>query len=132
MSFSGRRLLLTLSICFSISCGTGPSSRRAKRTAIRMAVTRGSLLYLPVFVAGPCGCFEKQELTVNIEQTEGAPKSLTALLAGTVDVVAGGYLQVLDLAAQGRPLRAFLLMQQFPGLPQLFRRGPDLSGPSKT
>ena len=38
-----------------------------------------------------------------------------ALFAGTVDVVSGGYLQVLDLAAQGRPLRAFLLMQRFPG-----------------
>jgi NitT/TauT family transport system substrate-binding protein len=66
-------------------------------------------------VAGPAGCFEKQGLSVNIEQTEGAPRSLMALLAGTVDVVAGGYLQVLDLAAQGRPLRSFLLMQRFPG-----------------
>jgi NitT/TauT family transport system substrate-binding protein len=80
-----------------------------------MAVTRGSLLYLPVFIAGPAGCFQKQNLDVKIDETEGAPKSITALLAGNVDVIAAGYLQVLDLVAQGRPLRAFLLMQQFPG-----------------
>jgi NitT/TauT family transport system substrate-binding protein len=70
---------------------------------------------LPVFVAGPAGCFAKQNLAVKIDETEGAPKSILALLAGTVDVVAGGYLQVLDLVSQGRQLRAFLLMQQFPG-----------------
>jgi NitT/TauT family transport system substrate-binding protein len=70
---------------------------------------------MPVFVAGPAGCFEKQNLTVKIEQTEGAPKSVMALLAGTVDAVAGGYLQALDLVSQGRPLRAFLVMQRFPG-----------------
>jgi NitT/TauT family transport system substrate-binding protein len=78
-----------------------------------MATTRGSLLYLPVFVAGPAGCFEKQNLDVRIEETEG--KSLTALLASAVDVSAGGYLSLLDLVDQGRPLRAFLVMQQSPG-----------------
>jgi NitT/TauT family transport system substrate-binding protein len=80
-----------------------------------MAVTRGSLLYLPVFVGGSAGCFEKQNLAVKIEETEGAPKSLVALLAGSTDVAAAGYLQLLDLVAQGRPLRAFFLMQRFPG-----------------
>jgi NitT/TauT family transport system substrate-binding protein len=52
---------------------------------------------------------------VKIEEMEGAPKSIQALFGGSVDVVAGGYLQFLDLVAQGRPLRAFLLMQRFPG-----------------
>ena len=115
MSLLSTRLLLTLSICFSMSCGSGPSSGQSKRTEVRLATTRGSLFYLPVFVAGPAGCFDRQNLAVKIEETEGATKSMTALLAGTVDVVAGGYLQALDLVAQGRRLRAFLLMQQFPG-----------------
>jgi NitT/TauT family transport system substrate-binding protein len=115
MSFLNRRLPLTLALCFFISCGSGPSSRQSGRKEIRLVVTRGSLLYLPVFVAGPAGCFEKQNLTVKIEETEGAPKSLVALLAGSADVAAAGYLQVLDLVTQGRPLRAFLLMQRLPG-----------------
>jgi NitT/TauT family transport system substrate-binding protein len=115
MTFSNRRLLLTLSICFSMSCGSGPSSRQPKRTEVRLATTRGSSVYLPVFVAGPAGCFEKQNLDVRIEETEGGPKSMTALLAGTVDIAAAGYLRALDLGAQGRPVRAFLLMQQLPG-----------------
>jgi NitT/TauT family transport system substrate-binding protein len=52
---------------------------------------------------------------VKIEETESQPKSVTALVAGTVDIAAAGYLQALDLVAQGRPIRTFLLMQQLPG-----------------
>ena len=115
MNFLNRKQLLALSICFSMSCGRGPSSRQSERTQIHLAVTRGSLLYLPVFVAGPAGCFEKQNLDVRIEETESQPKSMTALFAGAVDIAAAGYLQALDLVAQGRPVRAFLLMQQLPG-----------------
>ena len=116
MSLLSSRLLLTLAVCFAVSCGSGPSSGRSERTQIHLAVTRGSLLYLPVFVAGPAGCFDRQNLTLKIEETEGQPKSVTALLAGTVDIAAAGYLQALDLVAHGRPIRAFLLMQQLPGL----------------
>jgi NitT/TauT family transport system substrate-binding protein len=115
MNFSNSRLLLALTACFAVSCGSRASFRQSKQTEVRLATTRGSLFYLPVFVAGPTGCFDRQNLAVKIEETEGSTKSMTALLAGTVDVVAGGYLQELDLVAQGRPLRAFLLMQQFPG-----------------
>lgn len=80
---------MALALCLSISCGS-LSSRHSGRKKIHLAVTRGSLGYLPVFIAGPAGCFEKHDLSVQIEQTEGAPKSLVALLAGSVDVVAGG------------------------------------------
>ena len=116
MSFLNRRLLLTLTVCFAVSCGSRAPSGQSKRTEVRLATTRGSLLHLPVFVAGRAGCFDRQNMAVKIEETEGAPKSMTALLAGTVDVISGGYLQALDLVAQCRPIRAFLLMQQLPGL----------------
>ncbi len=92
MSLLSRRPLLTLTVCFSVSCGSRAPSGQPKRTEVRLAVTRGALPYLPVFVAGPAGCFDRQNLTVKIEETEGTPKSLTALLAGAVDVIAGGYL----------------------------------------
>jgi NitT/TauT family transport system substrate-binding protein len=106
-------LLAALGVCFCIGCGSAPASKQSGQTEIRIGVARGSLLYLPVFVAGPAGCFAKQELAVRIEETKG--NSMVALVGGSLDVVAGGYLQLLDLVAQGRPLRAFLLMQQFPG-----------------
>jgi NitT/TauT family transport system substrate-binding protein len=113
MSFSNRRTLLTVCICFAISCGRDPSSGQSKRAEIRMGVARGSLLFLPVFVAGPAGCFEKQDLDVRIEETKG--NSMVALVGGSLDVIAGGYLQLLDLVSQGRALRALVVMQQFPG-----------------
>jgi NitT/TauT family transport system substrate-binding protein len=103
-----------MAICFSLGC-SAPSSKRTERTPVRLAVTMGSLIYLPVFVAGPAGIFEKHGLSVKIDETEGASKSIQALLGRSVDVAACGYLQILDLVAQGRPFRAFLVMQRFPG-----------------
>jgi NitT/TauT family transport system substrate-binding protein len=113
MNFSGLKLVAVLGVCFCTGCGSVPSSKRSGHTEIRIGVSRGSLLYLPVFVAGPAGCFEKQDVAARIEETKGNP--MVALVGGSLDVIAGGYLQLLDLVAQGRPLRAFLLMQQFPG-----------------
>jgi NitT/TauT family transport system substrate-binding protein len=104
-----------LTICFAVSCGNRASSRQSSRTEVRLATTRGGFFYLPVFVAGPVGCFDRQNLAVKIEETESQPKSVTAMLAGTVDIAATGYLQALDLVAQGRPIRTFVLMQQLPG-----------------
>jgi NitT/TauT family transport system substrate-binding protein len=115
MNFLNRRLLLTLTVCFALSCGSRAPSGQSRRTEVRLATTRGAFLYLPVFVAGPAGCFDRQNLAVRIEETESQPKSMTALLAGTVDIAAAGYLQVLDLVAQSQSVRAFLLMQQLPG-----------------
>ncbi len=116
MSILSSRLPLALAVCFSISCGSRSPSGQSERTEVRLAATRGSLFYLPVFVAGPSGCFDRHNLTVRIEETEGVSKSVTALLAGTVGIAAVGYLQALDLVSQGRPVRAFLLMQQLPGI----------------
>ncbi|HKE28142.1 MAG TPA: ABC transporter substrate-binding protein [Bryobacteraceae bacterium] len=129
MSFSYRLLLLSSTVCF-FACGTHVSSKQSPLKDVRLAVLRGSLFYLPVFVAGPSGCFDRQNLTVRIEETEGSTKAITALLAGTVDVAAAGYLQVLDLVAQGRRLRAMFLIQQFPG--QVLVVSPRASKPIRS
>jgi NitT/TauT family transport system substrate-binding protein len=130
MSFSESRMLLALAACFSVACGSGVASRQSQHTQVRLAVTMGGLAYLPVFVAGPAGCFEKHGLTVRIEETEGASKSIQALVGGSVDVAACGYLQVLDLVAQGRPLRAFLVIQRLPGFAAIV--SPRASRPIRT
>jgi NitT/TauT family transport system substrate-binding protein len=90
----------------------------------------GSFVFLPIFIAGPAGFFEKHGLTVKLQETEGASKSIQALLGGSVDVAACGYLQTLDLLAQGRPLRAFLVMQRLPGFAVLV--SPRASRPIRT
>jgi NitT/TauT family transport system substrate-binding protein len=115
MNFLNRRLSLTLIFCFAVSCGSRAPSGQSRRTEVRLAAARGSLSFLPVFVAGPAGCFDRQNLAVIIEETESQLKSATALLAGTVDIAASGYLQALGLTIRDRPVRAFLLMQQHSG-----------------
>jgi NitT/TauT family transport system substrate-binding protein len=128
--FSDRRMLVALATCFSVACGSGAASRQSQQTQVHLAVTRGGLVYLPVLVAGPAGCFKKHGLTVTIEETEGASKSIEALLGGSVDVAACGYLQTLDLVAQGRPLRAVLVMQRLLGFAAIV--SPRASRPIRT
>jgi NitT/TauT family transport system substrate-binding protein len=130
MSFSSLRLLAALGFCFCIGCGVARSTKQPKPAEVRLAVTRGGFVYLPVFVAGPAGCFQKHGLTVTIEETEGASKSIQALLGGSVDVAACGYLQTLDLVAQGRPLRAFFVMQRLLGFAAIV--SPGASHPIRT
>jgi NitT/TauT family transport system substrate-binding protein len=122
-------MLVALATCFSVACGSGAASK-AEHIQVRLAVTMGSFFYLPVFVAAPTGCFKKHGLTVTIEETAGAPKSIQALLGGSVDVAACGYLQTLDLIAQGRPLRSFFVMQRFPGFAVVV--SPRASRPIRT
>jgi NitT/TauT family transport system substrate-binding protein len=123
-------MLIALAICSSMACGSGAASKQSQHTQVRLAVTLGSFVYLPVFVAGPAGCFDRHGLTVKIEETEGASKSIQALLGGSVDVAACGYLQTLDLVAQGRPLRAFFVMQRLPGFAAIV--SPLASRPVRT
>jgi hypothetical protein len=66
------RFLLGISLLLLMSCGT--SSQEAP--SIRLAVTRGSLLYLPVYLAGPLGFFQQEGVSVTLEETASAPKSM--------------------------------------------------------
>ena len=104
------RFLLCLSLLPFISCRTS-----SQETSIRLAVTRASLLYLPVYLAGPLGFFQQEGISVTLEETASAPKSMQSLLGGSSDVVAGGFLQVMRMAAEGQSLQAFLLIQRYPG-----------------
>jgi ABC-type nitrate/sulfonate/bicarbonate transport system substrate-binding protein len=88
MNFLNRRLLLTLTACSAMSCGSRGSSGQSKRTEIHLTVHSQIAQYLPAFVAGAAGCFKRQNLAVRIEETKGQAKSVTALLAGTVDIAA--------------------------------------------
>jgi len=50
-----------------------------------------------------------------IDETASAPKSMQALLGGSADVVAGGFMSILRMRAEDRPIQAFLLLVRDPG-----------------
>jgi NitT/TauT family transport system substrate-binding protein len=98
---------------------TGCGERKAveARAPIRIAVGGQALsIYLPVTLAGELGFYSDEKLAVTIQDFPGGAKSLEALLGGSTDVVCGFYDHTIQMAAQGRELRAFVAMLRYPGL----------------
>ncbi len=99
-------LLLTLAAC-----------ARREAPEIRIAVGGAEqLVYLPTTLAQQLGFYEAEGLHVKLESFPGGAKSLQALLGGSADVVSGFYDHTLQMAAEGRRLKAFALMLHYPGM----------------
>jgi NitT/TauT family transport system substrate-binding protein len=95
---------------------------------VRIAVTGGAAAaYLPLYVARPAGCVNREGIQMQLEETGGSPKSLEALLGGSVDVAALAYLDLLNVAAHGQPVRGFVLMTNLPGFAAIV--SPKASAP---
>jgi NitT/TauT family transport system substrate-binding protein len=124
MNFSRSRAAALLALGAVAAC-----SRSGQNGEVRIAVTRGSLTYLPVHVAGPVGCFAQEGVEVSLEGTDGSSKSAQALMGGSVHAAAFGYLQVLDLQAKGQDPKAFVAMQDAPGMVAII--SPKASRPVK-
>jgi NitT/TauT family transport system substrate-binding protein len=82
---------------------------------IRIATTRGTLLYFPVHLAQSLGYYREEGIDVVIDELGSAPKSMQALVGGSVDIAAGGFISLLLLRAEHRSLQAFLLLVRDPG-----------------
>jgi len=101
---------------FVTSCGDRRSSAQSL-IPVRMAVGGQALsIYLPATLAGELGFYKDEGLTVTLQDFPGGAKSLEALLGGSADVVCGFYDHTIQMAAQGRELRAFVAMLRYPGL----------------
>ena len=95
----------------------GCSQKPAERTHIRMAVGGvAQFVYLPAALAPVLGFPAEEGLDLSIEDFQGGAKSLEALMGGSVDVVCGFYDHTIQMAAQGREIKAFLTMLRYPGL----------------
>ncbi|MFL6414401.1 MAG: ABC transporter substrate-binding protein [Bryobacteraceae bacterium] len=88
-----------------------------KHANVRMAVPAyTSLVQLPLVLAQELGFFADEGLEVTMSDMSGGSKALESLLAGSTDVVSSFHDQTLLLAAQGRDLKAFVLMLQSPAV----------------
>src|SRR2546429_4676270 len=94
---------------------TGCGRREAPE--IRVAVGGAEqVIYLPATLAQQLGFYEAEGARVKLESFPGGAKSLQALLGGSADVVSGFYDHTLQMAAEGRKLKAFALMLHYPGM----------------
>ena len=84
---------------------------------MRVAVGgQAQLIYLAATLAQDLGDYREEGLAVTLQDFPGGAKSLEALLGGSADVVAGFYDHTIQMAAQGRDVRAFLSVLRYPGL----------------
>jgi NitT/TauT family transport system substrate-binding protein len=74
------------------------------------------MIYWPVTLADALGLYKQEGLDVSIQDFPGGSKALESLFGGSADVVCGFYDHTVQMAAQGRELRAFISLLRYPGL----------------
>jgi NitT/TauT family transport system substrate-binding protein len=74
------------------------------------------MIYLPTTLAQELGFYRDEGLDVELQDFAGGAKALQALVGGSADVVSGFYDHTIQMAAEGKPLVAFVTMLRFPGL----------------
>lgn len=122
---------LALSFVLLASCARHEPSVPST-TPVRLAVGgQAQLIYLVATLADSLGYYKDESLAVTIQDFPGGAKSLEALLGGSADVVCGFYDHTIQMAAQGKNVRAFLSILRYPGLVAASPRVaiiPDLRG----
>jgi len=83
--------------------------RRLSGTHIRLVTYQGSEA---PYIARALGLFEKNGLSVELEELSGASRVMQALLAGSADVVLGTYDQALQASIRGQHVRSVLLVSE--------------------
>lgn len=102
-----------LALLLLLGCGHQDPSQ----LPVRMAVGgQAQLIYLAATLAQELGYYSGEHLAVTLQDFPGGAKSLEALLGGSTDVVCGFYDHTIQMAAQGRELRAFISILRYPGL----------------
>lgn len=77
---------------------------------------QAQLIYLPATLAQELGYYKDAGLNVALLDFPGGAKALEALMGGSADVVCGFYDHTIQMAAQGKELRAFVATLRYPGL----------------
>lgn len=109
------RYLLVAALILTLSCNR--SNDQQGMRPVRIAVGgQTQLVYLPLTLAEQLGHYRKEGLNVSIMDLSGGAKALEALLSGSVDVVCGYFDHVIQMHAEDKKLKAFVLTQRFPGL----------------
>jgi len=99
------------------ACGPKDGAGGAAAPAVRIAIGgQMQLLYMPTTLAEQLGFYKEEGLDVTLQDFAGGAKALQALVGGSADVVSGFYDHTIQMAAEGRPMTAFVTMLRYPGL----------------
>ncbi len=107
--------MLTRTFLFSFLLLTGCGGRRDAEVRIALGAPITQSISLPVTLAQELGFFREAALSVTLTEFQGGAKALEALMGGSADVVSGFYDHTIQMAAEGKDLRAFVAMLNYPG-----------------
>ncbi len=106
-------ILIAAAVAPLASCGRSGAGTARVRIAIG---GQNQMIYLPTTLAQELGFYRDEGLEIELQDFAGGAKALQALVGGSADVVSGFYDHTIQMAAEGRPLVAFVAMLRFPGL----------------
>jgi NitT/TauT family transport system substrate-binding protein len=135
MAYAKSAITVLLGVLVVNSCGTSPKVRSPVHP-VRIALVDVPLAYLPAILADSLGFYKQEGLAATIEHFASASKVMQSLLGGSADVAAGTYEQSIQMAAEGHPVKSFVLFMRHPSRVLLvapdralkIRRVEDLKG----
>lgn len=81
---------------------------------VRIAIHMDPIVSLPFHLAQAFGYYHQEGLAVTLSEVAGGSKAMQALLGGSVDVAVASVSDAIQLAAEGRNVRCFLLLYSRP------------------
>jgi NitT/TauT family transport system substrate-binding protein len=98
---------------FLLLAGCGNPKHVEVRIALGSPGTQS--ISMPTMLAQELGFYKEAGLNVTLIEFQGGAKALESLMGGSADVVSGFYDHTIQMAAEGKQLRAFVAMLNFPG-----------------
>ena len=112
-----RGLMIAVIIGALLGALAGRGSAQVESPRITLAVGGQSLyIYLPLTLAQQLGYFKEEGVEVEIVDVAGGAKALEALLGGSASVVCGFVDHTIEMQAQGKSIKMFVLYDRYPGL----------------
>jgi len=110
-----RKWMATAAIC-AVAIASGCRSSKQAETdtvSVRIAFTNSPISYAPVLLADSLEFYKKAGLSVTIDHFPNGTKTMEALLGRSADVGTGSQDQNVQLAAEGRDVKSFVLVTRY-------------------
>jgi hypothetical protein len=114
-----KRPLIGLVVALVAAAGSAACRQAGGDVGAHVRIAIGGqtqMVYLPTTLTQELGFYKEEGVEVELQDFEGGAKALQALIGGSADVVSGFYDHTIQMAAEGRPFTAFVVMLRYPGL----------------
>ena len=71
---------------------------------------------MAVYIAKALGYYEQEGVSVSIDEVASAAKTMQSVVGGSSDIATGGFISVLTMNAEHRPIEAFFVLVRYPAI----------------